>query len=276
LWDGHFSIARIQGSIVKFVDAYLAEKNTPILYIKCDGDIFTDQVNALVKEHLIAENIIVATLAQRWEDPNLNYLYLPLDDEFFDKGTEPFFPNLPPWEERSDVVFWRGGCSGCYGGGLESVRCRTVAKLIDQPQSDVKLSIWWSAGKKIPDHYFADRVPPDTFLKYNIFLIIDGKCIASNHMWGFATGCVPFVISNANCWFLKFAKPFVHYIPIRYDLEDLLEKIDWVRTHDAEAKQIAQQALQFSKDHFNPEFQRHYLIEEMDRLLANINKQKLE
>ena len=36
------------------------------------------------------------------------------------------------------------------------------------------------------------------YLQYKIFFIVDGNCIASNHMWGFATGCVPFIISNAD------------------------------------------------------------------------------
>jgi hypothetical protein len=267
LWAGQFSVARIQGSIVQFIDAYLASKNTLVLYHQSDGDIRSDQVHRILHDHHLSEKVIVVTLSQKTEDA-LHYLYAPLDDQFFSHGTASVFTDLPSWESRSSVAFWRGGCSG---GGLESIRCRTVAALIDQPLADVKLSTWWSEGKHIPEHFFAERVHPAVFLHYKIFFIIDGNCIASNHMWGFATGCVPFLISNATYWFLSFATPFVHYIPIHYDLSNLLEQLDWVRTHDAEAKKIAENALQFSKDHFNPEFQHRYLMHEIDRITADSN-----
>ena len=67
-------------------------------------------------------------------------------------------------------------------------------------------------------------------------MIIDGNVIASNHMWGFACGCVPFIISNAKCWFTEFLIPHVNYIPIQYDLSDLKEKIEWVINNDSEAE----------------------------------------
>ena len=38
-------------------------------------------------------------------------------------------------------------------------------------------------------------------------------------------------------------KPDVHYIPIKADLSDLIEKIQWAKTHDAEVKQIGLNAI---------------------------------
>jgi hypothetical protein len=59
-------------------------------------------------------------------------------------------------------------------------------------------------------------------------------------MYGFASGSVPFMISKAKCWFSEFIIPFVHYIPIKYDLSDLIEKIEWVNENDGLAKKIAE------------------------------------
>lgn len=92
-----------------------------------------------------------------------------------------------------------------------------------------------------------------------IYFIVDGNVIASNHMWGFATGAVPFLISNAYCWFSEFLEPYVNYIPIAHDLSDLVEKIEWVAENDDVAKKIAQGALDFTRRVFSPEFQREYL-----------------
>jgi len=48
-------------------------------------------------------------------------------------------------------------------------------------------------------------------------------------------------------------------VPIKYDLSDLKEKIDWLREHDADAKAIAENALAFSREVFSSEFQRRYI-----------------
>jgi len=179
---------------------------------------------------------------------------------FFLNGVKHYLNNLPLWKDRKSTVFWRGGVSG---GQLESIRCRTVHKLLDYPDSDVKLTRGWELPNVIPDNFFSDRVNYRDFLDYKIFLVIDGNCIASSHMWAFGTGCVPLIISDAKCWFNKFLIPFVNYIPINYDLSNLIEQIEWVKNNDAEAEQIGKNALQFAYHNFSPSFQEKYLIDEI-------------
>ena len=71
---------------------------------------------------------------------------------------------------------------------------------------------------------------------------------------------VPFVISRGRCWFQDFIEPFVHYIPIAYDLSNLEEMITWVREHDDEARDIARRALALSTEIFSSTFQKQYLM----------------
>ena len=40
-------------------------------------------------------------------------------------------------------------------------------------------------------------------------------------------------------------RPYVHYVPIRPDLSDLLQKIRWLQANDDKARLIAQNAMQF-------------------------------
>jgi hypothetical protein len=270
LWDGDFSKALPFGSIVQFVVNYLKQidKNTLFLLTVSDGDITLDEINNNTKDYLSPEDtLIVSTLGQVKEDNDIHYLYFPLDDDFFNNGVSYYFQNIPKWNERKAIAYWRGGCSGF--NGKESVRCRVVGELLDYDKADVKLTRgWWEQGKGIPDSYLSDRVHYSEMLKYKIFMIIDGNCIASNHMWGFASGGVPFIISNAKCWFIDFLTPFVNYIPIQYDLSDLKEKIDWVINNDSEAEQIAKNALQFSRDYFSSDFQKKYLIEKINQMVG--------
>jgi hypothetical protein len=269
LWEGYFSRATFDGSIVKFIINYLKQinKSTILALYQNDGNINNETIK--FSKEFVTENdiVITGTLAQVVEDKMLNYLYFPLDDEFFENGINCYFQNIPLWNERKAIAYWRGGASG---GGKESTRCRVVEKLLDYDKADAKITPWggWENGKGIPDNYFGNRVHYTEFFKYKIFMIIDGNVIASNHMWGFATGCVPFIISNAKCWFSEFLIPHVNYIPIQYDLSDLKEKIEWVINNDSEAEKIAENALKFSREVFSSEFQKKYLMNKINHIVG--------
>jgi hypothetical protein len=224
--------------------------------------------------------LILGTLGQSFEEEDIHYLYLPLDDHFFDHGLVDFLAKAQekPWMNRIGKAVWRGGCSGgCTPGPgelplepRETARVRTVAALIEENEiADVKLCWWWSENKGIPTEYFGSRMEPDEMMNYKIHLIIDGNVIASSHMWAFASGAVPLLISNARCWFSDFIVPYVNYIPVAYDLSDLPEKILWVLEHPDEGEEIANRAMGLAYLLFSPEFQREYLSNRIREILSN-------
>jgi len=90
-------------------------------------------------------------------------------------------------------------------------------------------------------------------------LIVDGNGISSAHTWCFGIGAVPFLVTNNIFWFSDLLVPFENYIPVRYDLDDLEEKIEWVLEHDTEAREIAERASEFAYRVFTPEYQSDYL-----------------
>jgi hypothetical protein len=45
-------------------------------------------------------------------------------------------------------------------------------------------------------------------------------------------------------FFNDWLRPFEHYIPVLPDLSDLVEKIEWARSHDAEARMIQERGRQ--------------------------------
>jgi hypothetical protein len=221
------------------------------------------------------KQFVLGVLAQVKEEPDIKYMYLPLDDTIFQFGIRPFFKkeSLPAWETRSSDLCWVGRCSG--PGGVESLRYRFVDTLFRTPSSSslsslstfpnkdkVRLSYWESENKNFPPHYFSGRVDYTEFLKYKICFIVDGAVIASNHMWAFASGGVPVMMSNAKCWFLEYLIPNVHYVPVKYDVSDLVEKIVWIQEHQDEARQIAQNAYEFATTAFSSVFQQNYLLEQ--------------
>ena len=50
-------------------------------------------------------------------------------------------------------------------------------------------------------------------------------------------------------FFFEFLKEWEHYIPVKRDLSDLLEKTKWCLDHCEESQAIAENAFQFSKIH---------------------------
>jgi len=280
-WAGMFSVTSRHGIIMQFIQEN-APTNSVIVIPRTDGNIKRStpenemrgtafhQIQPFI-DYAKSKNkvFILGVLGQTlYQEPDINYLYLPLDDGFFENGIEHSFPRdkLIPWDERSNNLCWRGGCSG--GGGNESLRVRFVDKLYNYPGAEnIRLSRTWSENKNIPSHLFAneniDRVDYTEFLKYKIFFIVDGNVIASNHMWGFASGCVPFLISNGICWYQELIRPYVHYIPVNYDLSNLIEQIEYIKNNDDVAQKIAENAVGFSRTRFSCQFQKDYLRKKM-------------
>lgn len=289
LWSGLFSNAYKDGSIISYLKNHLP-KNSICFIPKSDGNLcknndktkgWNDFEWNLIEQfnqyaNMKKKMFILVTLSQISEEPNINYLYLPLDDVFFTYGVNKFFPNeeMPKWEDRSDILCWRGSCSGINGN--ESIRVKFVKKIQEYSEkhgikNDVKLSYQWSEDKNIDDKLFGDRYDYDEFLKYKIFFIVDGNCISSNYMWGFATMCVPVMITNAKCWFSQYIIPYVHYIPIKYDLSDLFKQLDWIKNNDDIAKRIAENAYEFSRIFFSADFQQNYVKNQLDKFTLNRN-----
>ena len=52
-------------------------------------------------------------------------------------------------------------------------------------------------------------------------------------------------------WYESFLEEWKHYIPVRWDLDDLLAKLDWVKDNDEEARGISKNARQLGENLFS-------------------------
>jgi len=286
LWDGLFSKVKKNGSLINYVVSCLP-KNSILIIPRSDGNINRNEndnkyhdVNWKKQiepfQHYAKQKnkiFIIGTLSQIDIEHDCNYIYLPLDDDIFEYGITYFFNKntLPLWEERNSELCWVGSCSGI--GDNQSLRVKFVDKIYSyNPNTNIRLSTWWSENKNIPKHFFSDRINYNEFTKYKICFIIDGNVIASNHMYGFSIGCIPFVISNSTCWFSHLLKPYINYIPIDYNLNNLIEQIEWVNNNDIKAKQIAENSYQFAETYFSNTYQKEYIKEEINKLIIKEKK----
>jgi len=201
-----------------------------------------------------------------------NLLLMPLDDDTFNRGLKKVLSEFqqPAWEQRKSVAFWRGGSSGC---DRPMLRHKVLDVIFDHPSADVAFTPggWPANDALIPSRYFKNsRVDLAEHMKHKYIFIIDGNCIASAHQWVFGSGSVPIMITHPDneYWFKSYLKPMVNYVPIKYDLSDLKEKLEWLVANDDEAKKIAEAAQHLANTIFTPEFQKAYIDKEIDRILT--------
>jgi len=272
-WAGHHSVMKIGGDIEKYVIKCLKEiQSGNELHIsftisKNDGleniDVYDEHMNKLEKTTLR----IIGTLCTRYvERPNI--IYLPLDDDIFKRGLKDVLSSItnPKWDERIPKAFWRGGTSG----GFPSIRTNTVSLLFDYINADVKLTYGdWNINMPIENEHFEDRCGLDKHFKYKYILIIDGNLIASNHQWVFGSGAVPIMITHPdnNWWFKKMLKPMYNYVPVKYDLSDVKEKIEWLIENDDKAKIIMENAITLSNEILSHQGQCKYIESEIKRII---------
>jgi hypothetical protein len=277
--DMHFAWAspdcglHVGGSMYRYVLECIRALDLTAVFPKSDGVIgdeeFDRMIASLGREETVvtpgreyrrleslADHPIICMHSSRCFDSK-TLMLMPWSDVVFDNGVS--FPQVE-WEEKKSVVVWRGGSSGFY---RPSIRMEVVDRLFDVPNTDVRFvrGGWPINDDIIPDYHFGRRMSVEEQLQFKYHLVIDGNTPASNGQWVFATGSVPIIITHpGNRWWAdNELRPMMNYVPVKYDLSDLVEKIEWLMSHDREAYQIAQNALAFANRVLSPAFQRGYI-----------------
>ncbi|MDX1924057.1 MAG: glycosyl transferase family 90 [Rickettsiaceae bacterium] len=81
-------------------------------------------------------------------------------------------------------------------------------------------------------------------LNYKMQIIVDGNSATyPGFLWRLSSNAVSLKQESPEVqWFYRIVKPMEHFIPVKYDLSDLVEKIEWVKNNDNKAREIAQNA----------------------------------
>jgi len=187
-----------------------------------------------------------------------------------------------PWEKRIDIPFWRGATTDMpytESGWDYRPRARLVLFSLNHP--DV-VNARFSHPAWLEDsmlNYFKEleiigdwRAVP-LWIDYRYLLAVDGVAFPGCFNWELLSGSTTLKQDSEFIeWFYQALQPFVHYVPYKEDCSDLEEKVQWLRTHQQEAKQIAQNALDFAIDNLeNEDIMLYYylLLKEYAKLWKN-------
>ena len=205
-----------------------------------------------------------------------------------------FFPNKPvdfnfdfstPWKDKKEIAIFRGASTG----SIDNVRIKACllskkTELLDagitkwncRPRIEISNSPYLQLINKY-NLKLTNFLSPEDQSKYKYILNIPGHVCAYRLSLELSMGSVVLLVnSEYKLWFQKFLKPTIisegilgEYIPVKKDLSDLLEIIQWCKDNNQKAKIIANNALEFHKKYLTKDGVLNYL----QFVLVNIKNQ---
>lgn len=268
LWNGYGSTVHNNGSVIRFIYEYLKSLPIKTVFVTRRSDYVLEIPKELLDYAKAMDATLIGMQLAALPGKRLSNTFLsPACDEFFDRPVLDILkPHHIPWEERLPVAFWRGGRSG------DMIRVEVVSKLTGIPQTDVKMTERFARSDCNPTtnpEWFAETVSIQEQMKYKALVYIDGNSVASNATWIFASGAVPIMVGDYDFWFKHMLEPWKHYIPVKRDLSDLVQNIDWIWENDEAARRIAENAMEFAATMLSPENQRHHIVRELTRIISS-------
>jgi hypothetical protein len=215
----------------------------------CGGDEFAD--------------ILIPT----WEDwarvSRLKQKYFPKSAQYY--RTEEFDFSTP-FSQRIPTAVFRGSSTGMEVDINKNMRLKIATLSLDKkiasdgiPYLNAGITSW-NARPRINkqtkqietlDHT-TTQIPLIDYMdiceqsKYKYIVNIDGHVSAYRLSLELNTGSVILLVkSRYRIWYTHLLQPYIHYVPVKSDLSDLYEQIDWCKSHDTECEQIAQNARHF-------------------------------
>jgi hypothetical protein len=110
---------------------------------------------------------------------------------------------------------------------------------------------------------------------YKYLLYIEGHCAACRYGFMMVLGSVILKVDSRcvadQLWYFPLLEPYYDHVPVKADLSDLAEQIEWCRTHDEECKLIASRARMIHDRFLSKEGILDYMQVFSDDTIVSIN-----
>jgi len=180
----------------------------------------------------------------------------------------------PQWSRRTSKAFWIGTITGPWDlvpdAGLAAVpRLKLLRLTKEHPlqlqaewSSIATYGISWAYGEKSVRGFLGNESrtvenltgiaqsgfrPLEDWANFKYYMNLDGVVMGGRTNKLMALGGV--VLQHQAGYrehIDALAEPYVHYLPVEYDLSDLVAKVQWLQSHDAEAQRMANRARELA------------------------------
>lgn len=190
------------------------------------------------------------------------------------------------WENKKNIAVFRGSSTG-EGVTIDDNQRLKLVYISNQNDNnkyiDAGITRWNIRpkklfGKKYLQTLEIDKLPftlsnkldPKEQSAYKYIIHVDGHVSAFRLSYTLSMNSVVLLVeSDWKAWYSNLIKPYIHYIPIKKDMSDLLDKIIWCQNNDLECKNITSNALEF----YNKYLQKDGIFDYFQQLLINLKKQ---
>ena len=172
-----------------------------------------------------------------------------------------------PWNDKIPTAIFRGSSTGCgteidTNPRLKISYLSTISPVVNNVKLlDAGITKWNLRPRKIMGNKYLQVIDPRTLpfglvnpldpkeqSRYKYVVNIDGHVSAFRLSLELSCGSVILLVdSKYKMWFRKYLIEYVHYVPVKEDLTDLFEKIEWCRNNDDKCEEIASNAKKFYK-----------------------------
>lgn len=217
------------------------------------------------------------------------------ESKFF-TGECKTFPSIEnfnvKWENKKPTAVFRGASTGCGVTVDSNVRLKLAYLSIntlpdkDGPLLDAGITKWQLRPRKLKNEKYLQTIDVPSLNKLGISLVsflnpkqqseykylinVDGHVSAFRLSLEMSMGCcILLADSKYKLWFRNMMKPMVDYVPVKADLSDLIEKIQWCRKNDDKCKEIAENARKFYLTYL----QKDGALDYLQKLIIDLKKQ---
>jgi hypothetical protein len=193
------------------------------------------------------------------------------------------------WKKKKNICIFRGSASGCGITIENNMRLKAADISVDYPNLlDAKITKWNERDKKyigkpidtIDNTSFrfqlGDTISTIEKSSYKYILNIDDHVsdIGLSSELGM-NSVILLVKSKYKLWFHNMLEEYVHYVPVKEDLSDLIVIIEWCKKHDKECKKIAENARNLYLTKLNKSGLFDYLETKLNLIHDNRNVKNL-
>lgn len=215
-----------------------------------------------------------------------------LDGKFFPRSCKEYDEKAIQkisWDDKKPVAVFRGGSTGCGVTPETNMRLKIALLSSKNPKGkngqqllDAGITNWNLRPRKlIGEKYLetieienipfnlVEKLTPEEQAKFKYIVNIDGHVSAFRLSLELSMGCVILLVNSPySMWYRKLLQPWVHYVPVKENLSDLLERVEWCQNNDSKCKEIATNALNFYKKYL----QKDGALDYMQKILFDIKK----
>jgi hypothetical protein len=193
------------------------------------------------------------------------------------------------WSKKKNICIFRGSATGCGITIQNNNRLKAANISIDYPKIlDAGITDWNARPKKYNDlpiqiidtkefrFKIAEKITNTEKSNYKYILNIDGHVSAFRLSSELSMKSVILLVkSSYKMWFSHLLEEYVHYVPIKDDLEDLISQIKWCIDNDKKCKIIAENAKKFFDKYLTKDGIFNYLQEQFNLIYNNKNFKNL-